>query len=125
MEDLTTQNSAPMPPGAVLPTICPQCHQPVSPSFYYCPNCGKKLSDPPLSTSGFTQTWIYAVSILLPPLGLWPAVKYIKNPDPGAKQIGWIAVVLTVISTGLTLWLTFAFLNSYINSISQSLGGIY
>ena len=108
-----------------MPTaLCPQCHQPVKPTDYYCPNCGKKLSEPPLSTSAFTQTWIYAMSVLLPPLGLWPGAKYVRNPDPRAKQIGWIAITITVLSTIITLWLMFAFVNSYINDVNQALGGL-
>ena len=109
----------------ISPMICPQCHQSVSPAFYYCPNCGKQLSEPPLSATLFTKAWIYALSVFLPPLGLWPAVKYIKNPSPEAKKIGWIAVALTVLSTIVTIWIMIGFVNSYMNTLSQSLGGIY
>jgi len=102
---------------------CPQCQGLVPEGAFFCPHCGKELAAPPLSTSGFTQLWIYALSVLAPPLGLWPGVKYVRRATPEEKQIGWIAIVLTVLSTVITLWLTFALLGSYVNTINQSFGG--
>jgi zinc-ribbon domain len=98
-----------------LPLICPQCHQPVQAGEYFCPNCGKKLNDPPLSTSVATQAWIYAFSVILPVIcflavSYWPGIKYFRSDDPKARQIGMIAIALMTISTIITFWLAIAWI---------------
>src|ERR1700679_2412971 len=74
-------------------TVCTYCHQPLLPTYYYCPNCGTKVSGGELSTSLFTQAWIYIFSAILPVMGFimvtkWPAIKYYRSVDPKAKNIG-------------------------------------
>jgi hypothetical protein len=83
---------------------CPVCHNKNSSSFYFCPNCGKQLHEKPLSLSFWKQLGIYALSLLLPPLGLWPAVKYLRQKSIAAKLVGVIAIILTIISTVVTLY---------------------
>jgi hypothetical protein len=107
-----------------IPSACPQCHQPIQPDWYFCPNCGKNLQAKPRSTTVLTQIGIYALSVFLPPLGLWPGIQYLREESPKAKQIGMIAIALTVVSTIVTVWITFAFIQSYISSINQSLIGL-
>ena len=97
--------------------LCPACHAPVADNYYFCPNCGKKLNEPPISTS--KQIGIYALSILLPPLGLWPGIKYIMHGDGKTKKVGWIAVILTVIATIVTVWI---FMGVF-NGLTSGLGG--
>lgn len=111
----------PVPPAI---TLCPSCGRSVPQDFSFCPNCGKQIREAPLSVSLAAQIGIYAISVLLPPLGLWPGIKYYRHSDPAAKRIGTIAIVVTVISTVATLWLTFAFLNVYLNTLNQSLNGL-
>lgn len=82
--------------------FCPKCKIAVSPEDFFCRNCGKPLKPRPLSTSIGKQTIIYLVSIFLPPFGLSPAVKYIKQPDSKSKIIGWVAVALTILSITIT-----------------------
>ena len=103
--------------------ICPACHLSLSESFYFCPNCGKKIKEPPVSTTVGKQVGIYAMSILLPPLGLWPGIKYLLQKDQKAKTIGIIAIVLTTFSTIITSWIAINFFNQ-LNKIigSQNLG---
>ena len=98
---------------------CPQCHQAVSPTDVFCPHCGKQLKEAELKISLITQLWIYFVSLFLPPLGFWPGIKYYRNSDPKAQQIGMIAIILSVVSTVGTLWLTYEFLNIYLSTFSQ------
>ena len=86
-------------PAAPNVLVCPQCHLTVPPGSYFCPNCGKKLNDPPLKTDVLTQAWIYAFSLILPAIcyfamSYWPAIKYFKSDDPKAQQIGMIAIGL-------------------------------
>jgi hypothetical protein len=96
---------------------CPFCGYPTIEAFNYCPNCGKSLKV--RSISVFKQIGIYAVSILLPPLGLWPGIKYLSRRDGKAKIIGLIAIALTIISTAVTVWFSI----SLLNQITQSLNG--
>lgn len=100
--------------------LCPTCRQTISPEFFFCPYCGGKLRGKPLSTSVFVQVGIYLLSIFLPPLGLWPGVKYVRSGDKKAKTIGMAAIVLTIISTVVLVWYSY----ELIGQLTQSLGGI-
>jgi len=113
-------------------TLCPVCHQPVKPEYYFCPNCGTKLHQPPLSTSVWNQIGIYAFSIILPSIFFifvtkWPGIKYAKSEDKKARIIGVIAISLLVISTIVTIWLAYYFtqqaVQSSIDSINTDFSG--
>ena len=117
------------PPASSVPVvsgitaICPSCGAVVPSAYTFCPNCGKPLGGKSLSTSLRSKIWIYGLSVLLPPLGMWPGIKYFKSEDLEAKKMGMIAIILTVLSTIITLWLTFAFVQSYINQVNSVLTG--
>jgi len=111
--------------------VCPLCHQPVFLQYYFCPNCGTKLNSAPLSTTLTTQTWIYALSIILPItcfifIKKWPGVKYYKSIDPKSKRIGQIAWFLVILSTIVTIWFVVIWtqkaIQSSINSINTDMG---
>src|SRR5581483_4383428 len=85
--------------------ICPICHQTIQPGWYFCANCGRALQAKPPSTTWWSQLGIYALSLALPPLGLWPAFKYIRSHDNTARTVGWIAVGLTVVSVIASIYL--------------------
>ena len=110
---------------------CPVCHQPILPSYYFCPNCGTKINQTPLSTSVMTQVGIYAFSIILPwilyiMISKWPALKYAKSKDPKTRRIGIIAITLLVLSTILTIYLAYVWtqsaIQSSVNSINTDFG---
>src|ERR1035437_3059110 len=101
--------------------ICSVCHQPILPQYYFCPNCGTKLNQAPLSTTIQTQAWIYAFSIILPMILFifvtkWPGMKYFKSNDPKAKQIGQIAWGLLILSTIIVIWLAYVWTQKTIQS---------
>ena len=101
--------------------ICPNCHQPILPTYYFCPNCGTKLNSAPLKTDTLTQVGIYAFSIILPIICFlfvtrWPGVKYFKSSDPKAKQIGNIAWTLLILSTIFVIWFAVVWTQNYVNS---------
>lgn len=115
------------------PNICPICHQPILPQYYFCPNCGTKINTAPLRTDAGTQAWIYLFSIILPMICFifvtkWPGTKYFKSPDPKAKQIGKIAWTLLIISTIVTVILVYIWtqqlIQSQINSINTDFSGL-
>jgi len=102
-----------------LQTTCPQCKGNISPVDYFCPACGKKLKEKPLATTFSKQLWIYLVSFFLPPFGVWPAVKYLRQPDEKSKRIGWVAIFLTIISVLITIRLTIGFISSFNKSLNS------
>jgi hypothetical protein len=104
--------------------VCSVCHQSILPEYYFCPNCGNSLKEKPIPISIITQTGLYALSIFLPPFGLWPGIKYITKKSPQAKQVGTIILILTLISTVLTIWATFTIFQSYINQLNEVMNGL-
>ncbi len=80
-----------------------------------------QLKDKSLSTTIGRQLYIYFLSFLLPPLGLWPGIKYLKQKDEKSRMIGFIAIVLTIISTALTIWATVGFINVFNQQLNSSL----
>jgi hypothetical protein len=113
----------PVEPGA---QVCPYCHQPILPSYYFCPNCGTKLNAAPLSISPGTQAWIYILSVILPMMLFlyitkWPGLKYYRSKDPQARQIGMIAIVLLALSTVGTIWLTIIWTQDAIQATNASI----
>ena len=104
--------------------ICPSCHQPIKPEYYFCPNCGANLKEKTAPISVWAQIGIYALSIFLPPLGLWPGIKYIMKKDKQAKTVGIIAVALTLVSSLITIWLIYGEFKIYLGTLQQSLQGL-
>jgi hypothetical protein len=121
----------PTQPEKILPpyvanilSLCPTCHQPILPSYYFCPNCGTKLNSAPLSTSTWAQVSLYAFSIILPLICFlfvtrWQGMKYFRSEDPKIKQIGTIAWVLLILSTIVTIWIAVVATQSLHSSHSQ------
>ncbi|MDE2019083.1 MAG: zinc ribbon domain-containing protein [Patescibacteria group bacterium] len=107
-----------------IPLACPQCHQPIRPEWYFCANCGKDLKAKPRPVGVWMQIGIYALSIFLPPLGYWPGIRYFREDNPKAQQIGMIAILLTTISMVATVWIGYVWLQGYINAMNQSLNGL-
>jgi len=115
-------------PQASASAICPQCHQPVFPTYYFCPNCGKSLHEPALSTSIGAQTGLYTLSIIMPiicflAINQWKGMKYMKSADPRAKQVGYVATGLMVASTVIVVWLGIIWTEQLINSMTGGLMG--
>ena len=104
-----------------LQIICPYCKGNATSLDFFCPNCGKKLKEKPQSTTLTKQLLIYLLSALLPPLGIFPAIKYLRQPDEKSKKIGLTAIILTVISIVITIWLTLGFLNSFSKGFGSQL----
>ena len=106
--------------------VCPICHQPILSTYYYCPNCGYKLSTPPLSTTVMAQLGLYAFSIILPFIAYimvtrWQGIKYFKSTDPKTKQIGAVACSLLFLSTILGIYLTYVWTEEAIQSSVNSI----
>jgi hypothetical protein len=116
--------------ASAVSAICPVCHQPILPSYYFCPNCGAKLNAAPLSTTSTAQAKLYAHSIILPLLcfftaSRWQGIRYFKSSDPKTKQIGLIACILITLSTILLVWYAIIWtqqeIQSQVNSINADM----
>lgn len=101
--------------------LCPSCKNPILPSYFFCPNCGKALQKRPLATSVGKQIEVYLVSVFLPPFGLVPGFKYLFQPDGKSKVVGVVCLVLSVASIWLTVYYTIVFFHSANQTINQQL----
>ena len=105
------------------PLSCPFCSSPISANFFFCPNCGKEIKKAPPSITIVKQIVIYALSILLPPLGLFPGIKYLLQKDEKAKIIGAAAIILTIASSVITVWISLNLFNqlnkTIVNQVRQ------
>jgi hypothetical protein len=108
-------------PMEPVQNICPVCHFAVLETYYFCPNCGKNLKPAPLPTNTVKQIGIYALSILLPPLGLWPGVKYLMQKTSKAKIIGLVAILLTIVSTLVTSYYFIGWANKINQEVTKQL----
>lgn len=96
---------------AIQNLTCPFCRTLVEGTDFFCPICGKKIREKPLSSSSLTQIGTYLVSFFLPPLGLWPAWKYLRQSDPQRKQIGILAILLTLVGIGVSIVIAISLVN--------------
>jgi len=127
MDEVPVQNQNPVPTPPSVAAICPQCHQPVKPEYYFCPNCGKKLNEPGLPTGVGAQIMLYAFSIVLPimcflAISYWQGIKYARSPDPKAQEMGWIAIALLALSTIITFWITSVWISGFIAQQTSTAG---
>lgn len=105
--------------------VCPSCHTPITEEEYFCPNCGKKLKDKPVSTGVAKQMLVYLVSFFLPPFGLPWAFRYLKQPDQKSKIIGYITIGLTIISILTNVWLIMAFINQTQQAMNTDFNNVF
>jgi hypothetical protein len=103
---------------------CPACKQNIQAEYYFCPNCGRKLKEKPQPTTMLRQILVYLLSFFLPPLGLWPGIKYLKQKDNKSKIIGVISIVLTVVSAAISIWLYFGLIRTINQQLNQQLNNI-
>lgn len=102
-------------------STCKYCKSQVLENFYFCPNCGKKIKEPPYKFSWGKTITILLESVLLPPFGLFPGVKLLKTNNTGARILGTVAIILTVISVIIST----IFLRNFINNVSKTYSDIY
>jgi hypothetical protein len=116
------------PNAVVLPTehpgVCPVCHQPVAATYYFCPNCGAKIHEPPLSTSAMTQLGIYAFSAILPVIcylliSKWQGIRYLRSKDEDARTVGIIACSILLISSIVTFYYGYIWTEQALNQATS------
>jgi hypothetical protein len=99
---------------------CPICKTLLYPTYNFCPQCGFKLKGGEVEISTAKQIGVYLLSFFLPPLGLWPGIKYMMKGDAKAKKVGLVAVILTFLSIIITLWVSFGVFKTITSTISPS-----
>lgn len=113
--------------------ICSVCHIPLLPTYYFCPNCGKQIHEPPLPTGFSAQLSLYLFSILLPFIAFlfvtrWKGFKYLRQENTQAKVIGLIATLLLFGTTFLSFWyayhLTVQVVQSTMSDVNSALGSV-
>lgn len=100
---------------------CPTCQSTITKEYNFCPMCGKKFHEPPQSTDIGRQIVVYLVSIFLPPLGLWPGIKYLRQKDKRSKIVGAVAIFLTIASTVISIWLSAALIDQYTKELNNQM----
>lgn len=73
----------------------------------------------PLPTGISTEIIYYIGCLVLPPLGYWWGIKYLKQPGTAAKRIGILCMTLTTVSFIVTsIWAV-----NFINQINATVAG--
>ena len=90
---------------------CKKCKAPIAENFYFCPTCGKKIKEPPYKFSWNKTIVILLESILLPPFGIIPGIRYLLKNDNRAILVGLSAIILTILSAVITLIYTINYIN--------------
>lgn len=117
---MEVQNQTPMQTLTTpIKSICKECKFATLDSYYFCPNCGKKLKEPPFKFSwGKTITIIFG-AVLFPPFGLIPGIKYLLKDDTKAQIIGVVTIALTFIITGVLIIYSMNLLKQLTSSFQQ------
>ena len=106
------------------PVICSNCHQNVRTSDYFCFNCGRNLHPVPPSTSIGRQVYIYLGSVLLPPMGFFWGIRYLRQNDIKSKIVGITAIVLTFLIIYLAYIYTVQFFNEVKSQLAPQMPGV-
>lgn len=100
---------------------CPFCNTQIDPAAFFCPNCGKKVREKPISTGLGSQILLYLLSLFLPPLNLILTIRYLKSPDSKAKKIGFASLGLMTVGIILAVWLAAGVTKSVNQQVNQQL----
>ena len=100
--------------------FCKKCKAAILESYSFCPSCGIKVKDV-CDISVGKQIGLYLLSVFLPPLGLFPGLRYLKNENETAKHIGLILIFLTILSSIISVWMFFGVINTINKTINEQL----
>ena len=104
---------------------CPKCKKEIDSEAKFCQFCGYKIVAESAVLSTAQKIKIYFLSVVLTPLGLYWFFKYLRNPNLQNRMVGYIALVLTLVSLVVTIIVTSSYissLNTYINNYGSELG---
>jgi hypothetical protein len=109
------------------PPLCTVCHIPLLSTYYFCPNCGKQIHEPPLPTDFGTQLGLYLFSIILPLIAFlfvtrWKGFKYLRQESLKAQIIGMIATLLLIGTTVFSFWYTYHIITTLVQKTMTEAG---
>lgn len=113
----------PVLPQPVFVTLCPFCSLQLPANAFFCIHCGKKLKSKPVGIGLLPQLWLYFLSLCLPPLGIGLTIRYIKDDSSKAKKIGWISLLMTVVSIVFAIFAAVALIQNMNSLIEQQISG--
>ena len=108
-----------------MDNICSKCHVEIRRTDYFCYNCGNNLKPVPPSITLTSQLILYIKSIILPPFGIYWAIKYLRHNDRNTRIVGIIAIVLTIASFVLNIIFFMEFVNNLNAQIDQQMNSLY
>jgi len=76
---------------------CPYCSKEIPSDAIFCLFCGKKLPSADTSLSRGEKIRIYAVAVILCPLGLYWFFKYFRSKDAAKRKTAYYALFITVV----------------------------
>ena len=79
----------------------------------------ESLAIPQPVVSVSRQLFMYVASALLPPFGLIWAFKYLRGGTAQGQKIGWVIIVVTIISMIITMWLILTLYQRYFELLSS------
>jgi len=104
---------------------CPFCNNKIDPKVFYCPICGKKVREKPVSTGFWPVVLLFALCLFLPPLNIGLTIRYMKSGDPKAKKIGTISLVVMIvvlIAAGISTYYFTKYISDQVNTqVTQQL----
>ncbi|MDD5464685.1 MAG: zinc ribbon domain-containing protein [Candidatus Moranbacteria bacterium] len=103
---------------------CPRCLTDNPADSNFCLKCGFQMKEIPPSSSVWKQISIYFISFFLPPFGLIPAFKYLRQSDTKLKNIGLIAIFLTFLSITISIYLGVTLFNQLNTEVNKEMQNI-
>jgi hypothetical protein len=101
---------------------CPFCKNKIEAKVFFCPICGKKVREKPVSTKFWPVLWLFFLTILLPPLNIGLTIKYMKSADAKAKRIGLISLIVMIAVLVVAVVSTFYVTKYVSDQVNQQVG---
>lgn len=100
---------------------CRYCAGAITTDDYFCPSCGKKLKEKPVSTDLWPLVWLFILSALLPPLGIGLTIRYIRSEEEKTKLIGWISLMVMAVALIVSIWFAKSVMDGFNQKINSQL----
>lgn len=105
-------------------SLCPACHIAVRPTDYFCFNCGKNLHAASPGTAPADQIKLYLGSVFLAPMGIFWALRYLREESQKSKIVGIVAMALSVVTIIIAVQYAVNLVNSINSQVGKQLQGI-
>lgn len=93
--------------------ICTSCSKLVTSPGKFCPFCGQPNIEQEVGVSNGEKIRIYVLSFVLAPLGLYWFFKFLKSDDKEKRKVGNIALIITILTLGITALMTTYTIDKY------------